>query len=109
MIYPEIKDTEGKLIEYPISDDETVLEATFEAFEAIDFDVVGQETPIKSWIGDCAMTKINWNSEVNCRLTTVIWDHPTVVTSETVTIFAPPIGYDAAREQRSIPGESKGT
>lgn len=92
MAYPEIKDNEGELIEYRISNDETILEAMFDAFEAIELDVVGQETTIESWIGDCAMTQINWNSEVTCRLTTVIWDYPTVITSETVTIFAPPDG-----------------
>lgn len=92
MVYPEIKDNEGELIEYRISNDETILEATFEAFEAIELDVVGQETTIESWVGDCAPDKINWNSEVTCRLTTVIWGYPTVITSETVTIFAPPDG-----------------
>lgn len=46
MAYPEIKDNEGELIEYRMSNDETILEATFEAFEAIELDVVGQETTI---------------------------------------------------------------
>lgn len=92
MVYPEIKDNEEKLIEYRISDDETILEATNEAFGMLDLDVFGQETTIESWVGDCAPDRINWDSEASCRLTTVIWGYPTVITSETVTIFAPPDG-----------------
>lgn len=75
-----------------MSDNKTILESVVEAFEALDFEVWDQETTIEHWVGDCAISRVNWNSGGSCRLTTVIWGHPTVITGETVTIYAPPDG-----------------
>jgi hypothetical protein len=86
MILPQLP-RESRLITYQISDDETEYEAITNAFRAIDVDVYNQDTAVADWAKDCPIETINWDSERPCRVTTIIWDHPIVLTSDEIRIY----------------------
>lgn len=75
-----------ELISHPVGDD-GILEALTDAFSAIDVDVYEQDTTIDDWTTSFALENIDWDSDEACRVSTVIWEHPTVVTSNEIRIF----------------------
>lgn len=83
---PQLSD-HSRLITYQIDVEETMPEAITEAFNAIDFDVYQQDTTLQDWTKDCSVELSDWDSENPCRLSIILWGHPTVLTTDEIQIY----------------------
>jgi predicted ATP-grasp superfamily ATP-dependent carboligase len=86
MVLPHIE-ARSELISYHVDEGDGVLEALIDAFNAIDVDVYEMETTVDDWTSSCPIETIDWDADEPYRISTVIWDHPTVVTSDEIRIF----------------------
>lgn len=87
MELPRLSEQESPLITYEFEDGETVYEAITEAFIAIDFEVYDQKTTVKDWTETCPIDQGIFESEELCRVSTIIWDYPTVITPGKLRIY----------------------
>lgn len=81
---------QSRLITYQIGNDETMFEAITNAFRSIDFAPYQQDSTIEEYTKDCSVDLSDWDSENSCRLSTIIWDHPTVLTTDEIQIYEEP-------------------
>lgn len=77
----------NEVITYRISDRESVVEAISTAFERINTEVYDKETILNDWIDCDCFNEMNWNSNEALTISTEIWNHPTMITANTVTIY----------------------
>lgn len=75
------------LLSYAIDRDETVPEAIVNAFSVTDVEVFDGATTLQDWIDRDALERLGWQDDPHLRLSTRIWDHHVVITSEAVRIF----------------------
>lgn len=87
MTLPPLSKKPPPLITYQIEDGETFFEAISEAFGAIGLDVYGQETAIADWTQDGLIDLSVLDPDGPVRVSTVIWDHPVVVTPDEIRIY----------------------
>lgn len=81
---------QSQLITYQIGGDETMYEAITDAFRAIDVDVYQEDTTVEDWTEGCPIDSINWDLDSPCRVSTIIWDHPAVITADEIRIYEDP-------------------
>lgn len=87
MMLPRLSEQQPPLVTYQIEDDETVYEGITEAFGAIGFDVYEQKTTIADWTKKCLFDLSMLDSEAQCRVSTVMWDRPVVITPGEIRIY----------------------
>lgn len=84
---PSLQDGLTPLVTYAIEDDETVAEAIVRAFGAAGVDTYGRDDPLYEWIPIDCLERLGWGSGRPLRVSTIIWDHPTVITDDAVEIY----------------------
>jgi len=77
----------GRLLTYQIQLDESVEEAIISAFYTLGFEVMSEQTVLEEWVDVDALDRL-LAGPTPARATVRIWDHPVVVTPETVTIYS---------------------
>lgn len=87
MTLPRLSEQQPPLVTYQIEDGETVYEAITEAFGAIGVDVYEQKTTIEDWIKKDLFDLSIHDSEAPWRVSTIIWDHPIVITPGEIRIY----------------------
>lgn len=87
MTLPRLSEQQQPLITYEIEDGETVYEAITEAFGAIGVDVYEQKTTIEDWTKKCLLDLNLLDSEAPCRVSTIMWDRPIVITPGEIRIY----------------------
>ena len=78
-----------RLVTYSISGGETAVEALIGAFEALEPDVQARERTLYDHVATDAVDEL-LAAETAIRLEIVIWQHPVVLTRETVEVYAVP-------------------
>jgi len=78
-----------RVVTYSISGGETGVEAVIAAFEALETDVQARETTLYDHVATDAIDKL-LAAETAIRLEIVVWQHPVVLTRETVEVYAVP-------------------
>ena len=87
MDLPRLSEQQCPLITYQFEDGETVYEAITQAFRAIDFDVYDQKTTVEDWTENAPIDGSVFESVEPCRVSTIIWDHPIVITPGEIQIY----------------------
>ncbi len=77
----------GRLLTYQIQLDESVEEAIISAFYTLGFEVMSEQTVLEEWVDVDALDRL-LAGPTPARATVRIWNHPVVVTPETVTIYS---------------------
>ena len=75
------------LVRHHIGPDESVSEAVLLAFERLDDDLGGRETPLYDWIDLDAVEMLFRNTGTDPRVVVTIWDHPVVLAPGFVEIL----------------------
>ncbi|MFO7926849.1 MAG: hypothetical protein ACQET5_08590 [Halobacteriota archaeon] len=84
---PSIQDGLTPLVTYAIEDDETVVEAIVRAFGAAGVDTYDRDEPLYDWVPIDCLERFDWDSGRPLRVSTIIWDHPTIITDESVEVY----------------------
>ena len=84
---PSLEDGLTPIVTYAIDDDETVAEAIVRAFGAVGVDTYDRDDPLYEWIPIDCFERLHWDSGRPLRVSTIVWDHPTVITNEAVEIY----------------------
>lgn len=87
----------GRLITYSVDGDESTCEAIVSAFDLGGVDVADTETVLHDWIDTDALERLNDAPGQTLRISTYIWDHPVVITSDAITVYA-----DGATAQQEV-------
>ena len=77
----------NEVITYQISDRESVVGAITTAFKRINTEVYDKETILDDWVNCDCLNEMNWDSNEPLTISTEIWNHPTTITADTVTIY----------------------
>lgn len=86
MTLPRLSEQQPPLVTYQIEGGESVYEAITEAFGALGIDVYEENTTIDDWTSglfDLSML----GSEAPWRVSTIMWDHPIVITPGEIRIY----------------------
>lgn len=75
------------LVAYSLSSEEEMSEAVVNAFLAANIDVFDKRTRLENWINSDVFNVLQWSSDRPLYLSTRIWDHQVVITSEEVRIY----------------------
>ena len=86
---PDRPPSTERLVTYDLDGEETVAVAIAFAFEAIGTDTHGRETTVHDRLPAEAVDTL-CSRDIAFRLQFVLWEHPEVVTEETVRIHAAP-------------------
>lgn len=78
------------LVSYPIGDEESVCGAVVDAFLAANVDVFDRSSSIEQWIDTDALEGFDWRAGDPLYVSTAIWNHGVVVTSDEVRIYSEP-------------------
>ncbi|QLG60914.1 HalOD1 output domain-containing protein [Halorarum salinum] len=89
-IGPLFEDESSLLVAYSLDGDESMSEATVEAFIAANVDVFDRETTLHDWIDPDALDRLDWRSDRPMYLLFPLWDHLVLVTPGKVRIYTGP-------------------
>jgi len=78
------------LVRYSLSNDEDMVEAVMNAFDAAHINVYDRPTQLVDWINADVLEHLHWTSDRPLYLCTRIWDHRVVMTPEEVRIYMSP-------------------
>jgi hypothetical protein len=84
---PSLEDGLPPIVTYAIDDDETVAEAIVRAFGAVGVDTYDRDDPLYEWIPIDCFERLHRDSGRPLRVSTIVWNHPTVITNEAVEIY----------------------
>jgi hypothetical protein len=86
MILP---DDAAVLARYSIGDDERLAGAITAAFRRADVDPYDRDTTLDDWVDCDTLGELSWDSNEALCVATEVWDHPTAITADAVTVYAP--------------------
>lgn len=86
MTLPRLSEQQPPLLTYQIEDGEPIYEAITEVFGAIGVEVYEEKTTIEDWTNGLFDLRL-LNSEGPHRVSTIIWDHPIVITPDEIRIY----------------------
>lgn len=87
MRLPRLSEQHPPLVTYQLEEGETIYEGITEAFGAVGFDVYDQKTTIEDWTKECLFDLSMLDSEEPCRVSTIMWDRPIVITPGEIRIY----------------------
>ena len=76
------------LVTYSIGSGERIPTAITKAFQATASDPWECETVVNDWIDGDAIDQLCRTSDRHLRVSTIVWNHPVVVTPEEIRIYA---------------------
>jgi hypothetical protein len=80
-------DDHSLLIAYSVDSHTPRTEAIVEAFLAVNIDVYQKDTTIHDWIEATALDAFSWSTNQSLQISTRIWDHTVVITSDQIRIY----------------------
>ncbi|MGM0447693.1 MAG: hypothetical protein ACQERM_05490 [Methanobacteriota archaeon] len=87
-----LPDDDAVLARYSIGDDERLVGAITAAFQHADVDPYERGTTLDDWVDCDTLGELSWDSNEALRLSTEVWGHPTAITADAVTVYAPTDG-----------------
>jgi len=75
------------LVAYSLSSEEAMVEGVVNSFYAANIDVFEKPTQLYDWVNPDVFTLLQWSSNRPIYLSTRIWDHQVVITSEEIRIY----------------------
>jgi len=75
------------LLAYSLSSEEEMVEGVVKSFNAANIDVSEKPTKLYDWVNPDVFTLLQWSSNCPIYLSTRIWDHQVVITSEEIRIY----------------------
>lgn len=84
---PSLEDGLTPIVAYAIDDDETIAEAIVGAFGAVGVDTYDRDDPLYEWIPIDRFERLGWGPGRPLRVSTIIWEYPTVITNEAIEIY----------------------
>lgn len=88
MKLPALQRSDGDvLVTYSVGSEESIPIAITGAFRAIGASPSDRETVVEDWIDGDAIERLCRASDRHLRVSTVIWDHPVIITPEEIQIL----------------------
>ena len=84
-----IPDDAAVLSRYSIGADERLAEAVTAAFRRADVDPYARDTTLDDWVDCASMGELSWEANEALTVSTEVWEHPTRITADEVTVYAP--------------------
>lgn len=101
MNLPALRQSDVDLVvTYSIGSEESVPIAITEAFRAISLNPTDQETVVQDWIDGDALDQLCQASDRHLRISTIIWNHPVIITPREIQIFDNPPDRMNSRDAR---------
>ena len=75
------------LVAYSLSSEEEMAEGVVNSFHAANIDVFEKPTQLNDWVNPDVFTLLQWSSDRPIYLSTRIWDHQVVITSEEIRVY----------------------
>lgn len=88
------------LATYSIGSEESMPTAITEAFRSTGLNPADQETVVEDWIDGDALDQLCRAPDRHLRISTIIWNHPVIITPEEIQIFDNQSGRMAPRGDR---------